>query len=139
MKYLRTYADSEGESHFEDVEPALTPRVAAPGSTPMVLRAPAATSPESAAPWLRSAPIPAEHLTFSRSRAGGFRERGPSPRRVFIFTIEGEIEIETSDGETRRLGPGSLWPQERRSEWMRRGGHRQPAAARYADNRIGVD
>ncbi len=109
MKYLRTYADSEGESHFEDVEPALTPRVAAPGSTPMVLRAPAATSPESAAPWLRSAPIPAEHLTFSRSRAGLFRERGPSPRRVFIFTIEGEIEIEISDGETRRLGPGSVW------------------------------
>lgn len=109
MNYLRTYADPDGESHFEDVEPTLTPRVAAPGSAPMVLSATAATSREAAALWLRSAPIPTEHLTFSRSRAGTFRERGPSPRRVFIFTIEGEIEIQTSDGETRRLGPGSVW------------------------------
>ena len=109
MKYLRTYAGPDGESHFEEVEPPLTPRVAGPRSTAIVLTATTGASTETAALWLRSAPIPAEHLTFSRSRAGTFREPGPSRHRLFIFTIEGENEVQTSDGETRRLGPGSVW------------------------------
>jgi quercetin dioxygenase-like cupin family protein len=31
-----------------------------------------------------------------------------SPRRQFIVQLAGEVEIEVSDGEARRFGPGSV-------------------------------
>ena len=32
----------------------------------------------------------------------------PAPRRQFLVYIAGEMEAEASDGEVRRLGPGSI-------------------------------
>ena len=32
-----------------------------------------------------------------------------TPKRWFMVTLAGEIEITTSDGETRSFGPGGIW------------------------------
>lgn len=88
MKYTRIYADADGESHLQDVTPEMKP---------------------------------ADHAsTMSELIAGKgvvFRETGSdeyfidwhnAPRRQFVVNLSGEVEIEVSDGETRRFGPGSI-------------------------------
>lgn len=88
MKYARLYAGPDGESHFDDVEVALTP-----GAVSSDL----------------SAPMPVEGIMFLRGRAGG---AGPSwhhaPRRQFVITLTGEPVVTASDGEQRRFGPGAV-------------------------------
>ena len=92
MKYVRIYTDPSGESHFEDVEVALSPLPA-----------------ESAAPpILVSSFIAANLLAFARcppSRDGDWQT---APRRQFLFLLAGENETEVSDGEVRHFGPGSI-------------------------------
>src|ERR687894_518190 len=87
MKYLRVYTDDQGESHFEDVEVKL-----APGSGQSDL----------------SELIPATGVIFRRSPADQFVDWHPAPRRQFVVTLSGEAEVEASDGEVRRLGPGTI-------------------------------
>jgi hypothetical protein len=92
MKCLRIYADPDGESHFTDVEIPLNPVELFPGQ-----------------PSLRiSAQYRARHIQFVTVPAE-MRESGwHSPReRVLAIWLTGEQEFETSDGEIRRLGPGS--------------------------------
>ncbi len=90
--YVRVYADERGESHFEDVEVALTPRNYAPP-----------------APALSLSPVlPATGFAFVRIPAGWSGDWHPTPmRQVFVY-LAGEVEGETSDGERRRFGPGSV-------------------------------
>lgn len=92
MKYVRIYTDPSGESHFEDVEVALSPLPA-----------------ESAAPpILVSSFIAADQLAFGRcppSRDGDWQT---APCRQLLFLLAGENETEVSDGESRRFGPGSI-------------------------------
>jgi hypothetical protein len=90
--YVRVYADERGESHFEDVEVALTPRNYAPP-----------------APALSLSPVlPATGFAFVRIPAGWHGDWHPTPlRQVFVY-LAGEVEGETSDGERRRFGPGSV-------------------------------
>ncbi|MFN8558996.1 MAG: hypothetical protein U0531_17200 [Dehalococcoidia bacterium] len=87
MKYLRIYAGPDGESHFEDVEVA-----AAPGGVASDL----------------SEVIPATGVIFRRSRADQYVDWHPAPRRQFVITLSGEAEIVASDGEVRRIGPGTV-------------------------------
>ena len=92
MKYLRVYADENGESHFEDVEVGLTPVDFAPPAPPMYL----------------SAFTPATQFGFVGAPLGWYGDWHPSPRRQIFFSLSGESEIEVSDGEVRRYGPGSV-------------------------------
>lgn len=87
MKYLRIYAGPDGESHFEDVEVELQPGA---GASEL------------------SALIPATGVIFRRSRADQHIDFHPAPRRQFVITLSGEAEIEASDGEVRRIGPGTV-------------------------------
>ena len=87
MKYLRIYADENGESHFEDVEVPL--------------------SSQSRSSEL-SELIPATGIIFRRSPADQFIDWHPAPRRQFVITLSGEAEVEASDGEVRRIGPGTV-------------------------------
>jgi hypothetical protein len=86
MNYFRIYAGSDGESHFEDVE----------------VQADAAGSSE------LSAMIPAQGVIFRRSSADQYIDWHPAPRRQFVITLSGEAEITASDGEVRRIGPGTV-------------------------------
>jgi len=92
MKYLRVYADANGESHFEDVEVELTLVDFAPPAPPMNL----------------SAFTPATRFGFLSAPLGWYGDWHPTPRRQIFFQLSGEIEVEVSDGDVRRFGPGSV-------------------------------
>ena len=87
MQYFRIYADSKGESHFEDIDVPL-----APGGGQSDL----------------SELIPASGVIFRRSPAGQFIDWHPAPRRQFVVTLSGHAEVEASDGEIRQIGPGTV-------------------------------
>jgi len=87
MQYLRIYAGPDGESHFKDVPVEL-----APGGGGLDL----------------SAMIPAQGAIFGRSPADLFVDWHHAPRRQFVITLAGEAEVEASDGEVRRIGPGTV-------------------------------
>ncbi len=87
MKYARIYADRNGESHFEDVEISMKPGPANAGTISEMIAA----------------------------KGGMFRQSGEyfinwhnAPRRQFVVNLTGTVEIVASDGEKRRLGPGSI-------------------------------
>ena len=84
MKYLRIYADANGESHLEEVEVDLQQS----GTRDI------------------SDMLPAKGVLFRRSPAGQVVDWHTAPRRQFVITLSGEGEIETSDGDRRRFGPG---------------------------------
>lgn len=87
MNYFRIYADADGESHFEDV--AVEMSGLARGSE-------------------LSEMYPAVGVIFRRSPADQFIDWHPAPRRQFVVTLSGEAEVEASDGEVRRIGPGTV-------------------------------
>jgi hypothetical protein len=87
FRYTRLYADADGATHFEDV--------VAPG------RQEGHTTVTDAIPL--SAMI-MRHVVHSEGDA----VRHNAPRRQFIVHLEGAVEVEASDGERRRFGPGDL-------------------------------
>ncbi|MDP9376586.1 MAG: hypothetical protein M3P40_03255 [Actinomycetota bacterium] len=92
MRYTRVYTDEHGESHFEDVE---VPTTLEPSSF-------------SAGAWLISELYPVTGILFRRVTQEHGNEPHTAPRQQFIVHLAGEAEIETSDGERRRFGPGSV-------------------------------
>ncbi len=91
MHYVRIYADADGESHFEDV----------------TLETARGTSPVSDAVVDLADPIAAADVTFRRVLVDHPDEPHCAPRRQFVIALAGEAEVEVSDGEVRRFGPGS--------------------------------
>lgn len=87
MNITRVYATPDGESHFEDIEIALHDA----GEIGMLSEGVAA-------------------------RQVIFRENAPSydynwhhaPARQYIILLDGQIELEVSDGEKRRFGGGDV-------------------------------
>lgn len=92
MQYVRVYADADGESHFEDVAVPMQAVDFAPPAPPINV----------------SAFTPAAAYSFLSSPPSWYGDWHPTPRRQIIFYLTGEIEAETSDGEVRRFGPGSV-------------------------------
>ncbi len=92
MKYTRIYTDSNGESHFEDVEVELKQVDFAPPAPPVFL----------------SSFSPATQYAFISGPAGWYGDWHPAPQRQVFFYLSGELEAEVSDGEVRRFGPGSV-------------------------------
>jgi hypothetical protein len=93
MQYVRIYAGPDGESHFEEVEVAADLVRVVEGRRVLESGAPMATG---AATMMRIGP----------DWDGSWH---PTPRRWFLITLSSEMEITTSDGETRCFGPGALW------------------------------
>jgi quercetin dioxygenase-like cupin family protein len=90
VDYTRIYSDEGGETHFEDLSPdMLSERYAG-------------------AEWLISQPLPVGELQFRRVTTEFPDEPHHAPRRQLIVTLAGEMEVEVSDGETRRFGPGHV-------------------------------
>jgi quercetin dioxygenase-like cupin family protein len=92
MRYVRVYADEAGESHFEDVDLPMQAMDFAPPAPPIQV---SPFAPAAAYGFLSSPP----------GWDGGWH---PTPRRQILFYLAGEVEAETSDGERRRFGPGSV-------------------------------
>ncbi|MDA1189806.1 MAG: hypothetical protein O2854_09070 [Chloroflexi bacterium] len=91
--YVRMYADSKGESHFEDVEVEMQPVDFAPPAAP-----------------LNIVPLfPAvQTLLVGESSGWGGDVPHPAPQRQVFITTQGEFEVTVSDGEVRRFPVGSV-------------------------------
>lgn len=87
MRLVRLYADRDGQSHFED----LSPRLQSDGNGEV-------------APLLR-----AEGNVYLRRVSPG---QPPgwhnAPQRQFVVILEGDMEVEASDGTSQKFGPGDV-------------------------------
>jgi hypothetical protein len=93
VAYVRLYTDADGHSRFQDVSP--------PGRTTGVV--------ESDLRATFSEPMSADWLVFRHVvHEADDSQPHNAPRRQFIVMLKGECEVETSTGEKRRLGPGSV-------------------------------
>jgi hypothetical protein len=91
MKYLRLYTGADGETHFDEHEMSM-------GSVP------GRNSPGHA--WKSGSE--AVFLSSKQDSGQALDVWHPAPDRQFIVTLAGETEIEASDGEIRRFGPGDI-------------------------------
>ena len=91
LEYIRLFEDSEGESHFGTSSSDLAASECAPPAPPLEV----------------SEVVDARH-GFLRAAPGWFGDWHPSPARQFICLLSGTLEVSASDGETRRLTPGTV-------------------------------
>jgi hypothetical protein len=80
MKISRLFTGSDGQSHFEEL-------------------------PISAHPDLTGL-SEAAFITFRETPAGRFQDWHPAPRRQWVITLKGELEIGLGDGSLWKFGPG---------------------------------
>lgn len=52
--------------------------------------------------------LPATSVVFRRHESGNFIDWHVAPRRQFIVTLEGQVEIGLGDGSVYILGPGDM-------------------------------
>jgi hypothetical protein len=86
MRAARIYTGADGRSHFEDLDIPLKP-----GKYGTL-----------------SDLVPAEGVIFRETPAGGALDFHVAPRRQFVITLAGLVEIECGDGTKRRFGPGDI-------------------------------
>lgn len=87
MRITRVYADPYGESHFQDVQIALQ---------------------DAGEIGRLSDEIPARAVIFRENAPDYDYDWHHAPQRQFIVLLDGEIELEVSDGERRRFGGGDV-------------------------------
>lgn len=92
-KYVRIYADADGESHFEDLDVTLAPTDFAPPAPPLNI---AGFLPAAQTLWVGASP------------GWGGDAMHPAPRRQVFCTMQGGYETTASDGETRSFPVGSV-------------------------------
>ena len=90
MKYARIYADSQGETHFDDIEPQFQQREVVPGKPSIDV----------------TQAMAADNVVFIRAPAGLTIDYHPAPSKHLLVVISGQWRMTVSDGETRQFGPG---------------------------------
>lgn len=80
---LRLYSGKDGQSHFAELHPPTGPAEASPMQ-------------------------PATGITFRRSEPGEFMDFHTAPRRQYVITLTGHVEIGVGDGTIKRFGPGDV-------------------------------
>jgi quercetin dioxygenase-like cupin family protein len=86
-RYCRVHPGADGASRFEDVDVPLRPL---------------------ASGTARSELIPGAALVLRRTPADHYLDWHAAPRRQFVVTLAGEVEIVAGDGAVRRFGPGGV-------------------------------
>lgn len=86
MKIVRLYTGADGESHFEDIEIEL----------------------KSVGHMMASELQPAQGVMFRSASPDHCTSFHPAPRRQYVITLSGQVEIETGDGTIRKFGPGDV-------------------------------
>lgn len=87
MKITRVYADSAGESHFEELDIPLN---------------------DSGPIGRLSERHPVKNIIFRENDADYDYDWHCAPQRQYIVLLDGEIEIENSSGEKRRFRGGDI-------------------------------
>lgn len=91
--YTRVYTGEDGHSRFEDVDLAGESRTVDYAELVAIF----------------SASFDVDEVVFRHVvQEASYDEPHNAPRRQFIIAVSGECEIETSRGEIRRFGPGSV-------------------------------
>jgi hypothetical protein len=90
---LRIYADTDGETHMQEIDVSLFPKQVFKDNSPLRL----------------SDTLVASGCSFCRVPSG-MREVGwhNPPSRKLVIWLSGEVEFQTSDGDVRRLAAGSV-------------------------------
>jgi len=93
VKCLRIFTDANSETHMEDIDIDLQPRKLFKDNPPLHL------TDNLPASWYNVCYVPT-----------GVGETGwhNPPQRLLLLWLTGEVEFETSDGDIRRLPPGSV-------------------------------
>ncbi len=87
MKITRLYTGSDGESHFEDIEIPLEDS----GDIGVVSQLQDATG-----------------IIFRETAPDYDYDWHTVPRRQYVITLRGAVDIEVGDGTIRRFGPGDI-------------------------------
>ena len=87
MAIVRIFAGSDGKSHFEDINPAMTSR---------------GDQSESADVYAKAGIV---IRRFEPTRSNPWHH---APGRYCVVNISGTVDIEIGDGSVRRLGPGDI-------------------------------
>ena len=80
---VRIYSGEDGQSHFEELDFPTGPA----GRSPLQ---------------------EAKGISFSRFEPGQFMDWHNAPRRQYVITLSGQVEIGIGDGTVRKLGPGDV-------------------------------
>jgi hypothetical protein len=91
LSFPRLIADSNGESRFASVTVPVTLQNFAPPASPF------SVSPLE----------PATQYGFLHLPAHWVGDMHPTPIRMWIFVLQGEMHFEASNGDWRRISPGS--------------------------------
>ena len=79
----RIYTGDDGQSHFEDLD-------------------------MDSGPFQWGQINQATGVIFNQGQSGSFSDWHNAPRRQFVITLRGEMEIGIADGTLKRFGPGSI-------------------------------
>lgn len=91
MRYTHLYVDTNGDSRFEDARLPMDEDASGPGVAELV-----------------SGDQLVGALRFLRLPPGWFQEQRPAHNRRWLLVLSGVMDVEASDGEVRRFGPGSV-------------------------------
>ncbi len=86
MKIVRLYTGTDNESHFEDIDVEMNQQ-----GVDQV-----------------SALQPSHGIIFRSAPASHRSSYHTAPRRQYVITLSGQVEIETGDGTVRRFGAGDV-------------------------------
>jgi hypothetical protein len=92
VRYTRIFAGPDGESHFEDLDIELHEVTYAPPAPPFQV----------------SQVTPASAVAVTTLPPSWHGDWHPSPRLQWWFQLSGELEVHTSDGDSRHFGPGAI-------------------------------
>ena len=82
MGITRLYTGDDGQSHVEELDLASSPSLTELHST--------------------------AGIVFRSTEAGHFSDWHNAPRRQYVITLSGEVEIGLGDGSVHRFGPGHV-------------------------------
>ena len=82
MSIMRLYTGADGQSHLEELDLAFHPEL--------------------------TTLQPTKGIVFRTSQPGHFSDWHNAPRRQFVITLTGEVEIGLGNGTIRRFGPGHV-------------------------------
>lgn len=87
MLVTRIFSGDDGLSHFEDLDVPLD----TPGDNNH-----------------SSEPVPLEGVVFRSTAPGSIHDWHTAPRRQFVVTLRGQLEVRCGDGAARVFGPGDV-------------------------------
>ena len=88
MRILNLYADTDGQSHFREIE------IECSDETPWGFKV--------------SKQLPATAISFVEGTGTHLVPLHPAPCRQFVINLDAELEVTASDGERRVIGVGEV-------------------------------